>query len=221
MLEVYASRTGEHVSRLANLFQKYSTALGRKTSGSVELLTEKFKSTGGLHMEKTAATAEVKHEKDQPGAPAVPKFQESIKNLNEEVADSAVKTLDGKIRRIVEEELRKQMAPTLEEVDKELRPIIRDKVSQEVAKSKTEIDQVLPEAGKEPAPAPAAAQPAPAPTASPKPMEAPKVSSRMPIIFTEDFSGWTPEARVELTKAIYTSASYDFKGEVVIYEKGE
>ena len=225
MLEVYASKTGEHVNRLADLFKKYSLALGRKTPGSVDALTANFKSTGGLYMSSapitvSAATSEVKHEKDQPGAPAVPKFQESIKNLNEEVADSAVKTLDGKIRRIVEEELRKQMAPTLEEVDKELRPIIRDKVSQEVAKSKTEIDQVLPEAGKEPAPAPATAQPAPAPTAMPKPMEAPKAAAVMPIVFTEDFASWTPEARETLVKAIYTSSSYEFKGEIALDEKG-
>jgi len=166
----------------------------------------------------TAATAEVKHEKAQPGAPEAPKFQESIKNLNEEVADSAVKTLDGKIRRIVEEELRKQMAPTLEEVDKELRPIIREKVSQEVAKSTTEIDQALPEAGKDPAPAPAPAVKS-APVAAPAPAPAPKASV-LPIVFTENFASWTPEARESLVKAIYTEASYDFKGEIALDEKG-
>ena len=211
MLEVYASHTNQaypELGRLSDIFAKYSNARGRKLNLTDPAAVEHFKNTGGLIMEKQAATSEFKHTKD-PQQHLVAPYQESIKELNEEISDSGAKSLDQKIRRIIEEEIRKFFAPMYEQVDKALRPDIRNKVQQELAKVKQELSDVLPGAAQaiSEAPLPKGEEPV-KPAPEPKP-EAPKMSS---LIYVEDFSTWADDDKQKLIQAVTNKATYEFKG---------
>jgi hypothetical protein len=211
MLEVYASRTPAYpeLGRLADIFAKYSNARGRKLNLSDPTAAEHYKNTGGLIMEKTAATSEFKHTKDNNQHLVAP-YQESIKELNEEVADSGAKSLDQKIRRIIEEEIRKYFAPLYEQVDKALRPDIRNKVQQELAKVKTELSDVLPGAAQAIADAPLPkGEEAMKPAAPAAPEAAPKASA---LLYTEDFSTWNDADKQKLIHAVTNKNTYEFKG---------
>lgn len=221
MLEIYAAKRGEaDLDRMANLFMKYSLASGRKIVESPIELLSTFKSTGGF-----MATAEEKPQPAAPGEPAQPAvspYQETIGNTTEQVGDSTEKILDTKVRRIIEEEIRKVFAPLLELIDKEIRPEIKTRVEQEFNKVKQEVGKVVPDAakaqvgpaaeGKEGKPAPAAK---PAPEAAPAPAKPEKKASMAyPINFVEDFSAWSAEERVKLVQAVKDGKTFEFKGEL-------
>lgn len=227
MLEVYASKNPGKIDRLAEIFLKYSSAVGRNIANSPIEITSHFTNTGGLLMEKTAATSEFKHTKD-PAQHMVAPYQESIKELDEEVTDSAAKSLDNKIRRLIEEEFRKALAPILEHMDKSLRPTIKEKVGLEVAKVKEGLGQVLPggvpaldkaiseapAAQAEPAQQPAAGA---APAAPAKPALAPAAAS-VKLAYTEDFSKWDIGEKLRLVRAVAESTPYVFNGELEMPE---
>ena len=214
MLEVYASKHDVSIDRMADLFEKYSIASGKPINRNRIELSSTFKTTGGFM--PTAA--------DKPAAPAVPgqpqvsPYQEAVSEVTESVGDSTKKLFDTKMRRIIEEELRKMFGPLLEQMDKSVRPEIKTRVEQEFNKVKSEVGQVVPGVEKAPEGPAAAAEEgkaAPAkPAVPPTPAPAPEKQAAMqyPISFVEDFATYNDADRQNLVQAILNGKPHEFKG---------
>ena len=218
MLEVYASVHGDvSINRMAELFEKYAIAAGKPVKQNRIELSSNFKTTGGF-----MATAEEKPKLGQPAAPAVSPYQEAVSEVTEEVGDSTKKLFDTKIRRVIEEELRKMFGPLLEQMDKSVRPEIKTRVEQEFNKVKDDVGKVVPEIAKAPAgpaaaaeegkaaPAKPAVPPAPAPAAPAAPEK--HAAMQYPIAFIEDFSAWNDADKKKLVQAIATGKPWEFSG---------
>ena len=229
MLEVYASRNDISINRMAELFEKYAIASGKPVARNVIELSSTFRTTGGFMPQAAPKPAAA----PAPGAPAVSPYQAAVGELNTEVPDATQKLFETKMRRIIEEELRKMYGPALEQMDKSVRPQVKTLVEQEFEKVKGDLGAVVPgmdaaEAGPaaedekgqaKPAPAaPAAAAAAPAvppapPAPAPAPAEAPKEAAmQYPLSFVEDFSTWKSEDKVKIVQAIQTGKPWSFSG---------
>jgi hypothetical protein len=226
MLEVYASKNDVSVNRMAELFEKYAIASGKPVKRSVIELSSTFKTTGGF-----MPTAAKPAAQPAPGQPAVSPYQAAVGELNTEVPDATQKLFETKMRRIIEEELRKMYGPALEQMDKSVRPQVKTLVEQEFEKVKGDIGAVVPgmdqaEAGPaaedekgqaKPAPAapaaPAAAAPAaPAPAAATPPAAPVESAMQYPLSFVEDFSAWNEADKNMLVQAVTSGKSWSFKG---------
>jgi len=207
MLEVYAGKKNleqhKYFEELSGLFSKYSLKKGRKNISPLQITT-KASTTGGLIM---AA--------DKERAPEQPDYQKDAGEISEDIGNSTEKILDTKMRRIIEEELRKVLAPALELLDKNMRPKIQDAVAQEAEKAKSEVSKAI----EAPMDAAAATPDMPAPDleASPEAAEgevpaAPVASNKKPIVFTEAFASWTPENKKKLIDAIGSGKPWSFDG---------
>ena len=225
MLEVYASKHDVAIDRMAELFERYAVAAGKPVKRSRIELSSTFRTTGGFM--PTAAPKPV----PAPGQPQVSPYQTAVGEVTEEVGDATQKLFDTKIRRIIEEELRKMFGPVLEEMDKSVRPEIKTRVEQEFSKVKDEVGKVIPEVAQAPAgpaaaaeegqaapkaapkaPPPSGPAPAPAPAAAAPEAEPKAAAMQYPINFVEDFSTWSDVDRQRIVQAIKAGKPYEFKG---------
>lgn len=211
MLEVYASAQVGCVDRLAELFSKYAIASGRPTKREHIELSSSFRTTGGFMPQ-----AAPKPQQPAPGQPAASPYQEAIGEVTEDVGDSTKKLFDTKLRRIIEEELRKMFGPMLEQMDKSVRPEIKTRVEQQFEQVKDEVSKVVPEMAKVPE-GPAATeekdQAAPAPKVPPAPAAPEKAAAmQYPLSFIENFETWKDDDKTKLVQAITSGKSYEFKG---------
>lgn len=197
MLEIYASKqfSEKELYELNTLFNKYSNAKKRKIKSFIEVAMDNPK-------ESKKIVAESNED-----------YKKQVFEVPEDIGNVAEKILDSKIKRIIEEEIRKFLAPTFELLDKVLRPKIKERAEKEAEKVKENVDQAVGEVDSTQS-APKKQIPQPVATSANI-----KNESQRTIELYEKFSEWPEEDKEKLIEAIKKGGSWKFIGQLIDEEE--